>query len=76
MGLAETAVRVFACVESLSEEAGVLFDVGDLERKEATIAGARAQLDDAGFAAAEAAGRAMTMEEATQLVLSLDGSRG
>jgi len=48
----------------------------DLDQHHRTLAAVRAQLDEATFAAAWAAGRAMSLEQAVAYTLADDGDAG
>jgi len=63
-GQLERAARLFGATEALLNTTGLRLEPVDQIQQDRNIAVARAQLDDATFAAAWAAGRALTLEQA------------
>jgi hypothetical protein len=78
-GVGERAVRLWGAAEALRETTGLPMDVFEVKDYQHWVAAIRAQLDDATFAAAWAAGRTMTLEEAIAEALAgvavADGAR-
>lgn len=63
-GRVEQAAKLCGGAELLLDSIGARFESADHVAYEQTVASTRAQLDDATFAAAWAAGRAMPLEQA------------
>jgi uncharacterized protein (DUF2236 family) len=70
-GKPERAARLFGAVESLLEAIGMAgrMDPSDQKELDHYVAAARGKLDEAAFAKAWAAGRAMTSEQAIAFAL-------
>jgi hypothetical protein len=71
-GQPERAARLFGAAEALREAAGEPLPPAYRAAYERDVAAARTQLDEATFAAARAAGRAMTLEQAIAYALNED----
>jgi tetratricopeptide (TPR) repeat protein len=71
-GRPKRAARLFGAVQARRESAGVPLPAAYRAGYERDVAAARAQLDEATFAAAWAAGRAMSLEQAIAYALSQD----
>ena len=63
-GQAETAARLFGAARALGDQAGFVFSLPQRAIYERAEAAARAALSDAGFTAAQDAGRALPFEDA------------
>jgi tetratricopeptide (TPR) repeat protein len=75
-GQPERAARLLGIADALRDSADMLLQPAYRAAYERDVAAARAQLDEATFAAAWAAGRALTLEQAIALALSNDASQG
>ena len=73
-GQVETATRLLGAAETFRERSGIRLLAVDRAAYERDVATIRAQVDDATFAAAWAAGRAMTLEQA--IAEALDEATG
>ena len=72
LGEPERTARLFGAAEALREALGVRWGYGHRERYGRAVALARAALGEEAFAAAWAAGRAMTLDEAVAYALEED----
>ena len=70
-GQLEQAARLFGAAETLYEDSVVRLEYSDQIEYDRNVAIVRAQLDEATFAAAWAAGRAMTLEQAVDEALAV-----
>ncbi len=70
-GQSERAVQLFGASEALLDGIGATLEPADQADYDRSVAMTRAQLDESAFAAAWAAGRAMALEQAMTLALSL-----
>jgi hypothetical protein len=66
----ERAAKVFGAAEAIREGIGALLAPSGRADRERSLADVRVALGDAAFAAAWAAGRAMTLEQATEYALT------
>ncbi len=74
-GEPERAARLFGTAEALRESIGFNLVPSERADYDLDVAAVRAQLDTATFNAAWAEGRAMTMEQALECALEMDGKR-
>jgi len=73
LGQAERAARLFGAADVLREAMGVRLSVSEREAYDRDIAVARSALGEGPFAAAWAAGRALSLDEAVALALEDPG---
>ncbi|HET9224669.1 MAG TPA: hypothetical protein VFO07_19305, partial [Roseiflexaceae bacterium] len=74
-GQATRAAQLLGAADGLRAASGVLRPPGERAPYERIVAGVRAQLDEATFAAAWATGQTMALDQATALALAGSSSR-